>query len=298
MSLGLGLVNKTVSVDYAKLCVFETNLDQASVGVELAQMAIDLHTDLATLLNVAAWLSHDFLSSKARVVESAAGAGAAVTTYTVAPELKETVLFAQKLMASVDEVANKKFLLVNGRLVESSLDSNVVKVFSKAAKQIKILKELWMPAFTKQLIACFLERIRVVSQTTSTLTPNWKFFIDDAKYNKALAKKHLLSEGIATLENQVAAHFNFISSLAGAFAVWGWSNLETHEMTKEDVAETMKLLDFATETCHVATAVRVLEDMPASARCKAASELLGDDSIVLPTSVRKLLQAAKRPASG
>jgi hypothetical protein len=241
-----------------------------------AQIWADVLTKVTSVLSFAAHLTMKQEEEKAlaTVVEEKDG----VSHYTCDPALGGAIDLLQKMFAEVlDDIA-----------------SIGEKAFPFKSK-LEAFWKAWSAQFFGFLSTTISKILRSVSQTTHSMSPNWKYFITDEKYNTTLAKKHLLTDSAkTTLGLQANAHFAFAKSISEAFSKWGVAAPSENQEMAKDFKHSGEVLQFAQETVVVMAAATVLEETPRAKQAPAAAALLQHECAnKLPQSLKKLLQALK-----
>ena len=158
-----------------------------------------------------------------------------------------------------------------------------------------LLKFEWMPAFQHTMLKLFADRGAALVQSTQSSTPNWKYYIDDTKFNRSLAKKQLLVPSVLDqLPALVTAHHEYMTSVSDLITEWGLGEPCSHELFGKLSGESNEVLAYAQETIAVSLAVKVLENVPPSDRPAAAASTLSVLPESFPASVKKALVHAKK----
>lgn len=252
----------------------------------------EAHTRFAKVIGVTAWLVERMSKEKSIVTLSVAGKQN-VVTYTVHPFFKQ--IFGI-LRSEIEQCEHMVESVIQEKAVPDDDDIfGTESLLDPLRERVIGFKEHGFPVVFDVVLSVLCERLRQVTSTTSSLAPNWKFYIDDTRYNKNLAKRHLLIPSCRdVLPEQVNSHFIFVASLAEAFAHWKLPPPAEHEVMQKDMAESSEVLKYGQDTVAVSTSVAVLEQTPASQRAQSAAAILEVVSEQFPGTLRKLLVAAKQ----
>lgn len=163
--------------------------------------------------------------------------------------------------------------------------------FALLAKKLHSFLQTWRARFFDLLAVGLSAKLLHVSQTTHSMSPNWKYFITDTKYTRSLASKHLLTDAAkVTLAAQTNAHHDFVVSISEAFAKWDIPPPCENIHMKKDFLHSADALSFAQDTVMVVAAVSTIEEMKGRSQVAAASALLQrEGSKSLPDTLRKEL---------
>jgi hypothetical protein len=239
-------------------------------------MLINVITIASKLVMLACWLCHRY------VVESQ-------------PVTSTETLEHGVIAYSID--TGLKMAIQEFNDVSESLDASGAfgNVFSRLRQKAFVFVEPWKQAFLFCIAGSLSSRLQHISQTTDSMCPSWKYFIDDTKYTKMLAVKHLLTPTAKfSLGLQANAHFGYVVGVSEVFERWGLDALDSNEICKKDYKHSDEVLKFAQLTVLVVAAVSVLEATSAVKQSSAATVLLDQPLAAnLPLSLKKSLSALK-----
>lgn len=201
-----------------------------------------------------------------------------ITSYKVHPVL---LMATQGLMSMV-------------RHIESECEGMGV-LFERFRKKLQAFYSAWSVCFFSMVAKSLGAKLAQVSQTTHSMSPNWKYFITDAKYTHTLATKFLLTDTAkVSLPAQTNAHHEFMTSVSEAFAAWGIEPPSANAAIKKDFSQSAEALSFAQDTVMVVAAVSILEETKAAQQASAAAALLQcENAKNMPESLRRELTALK-----
>lgn len=181
-----------------------------------------------------------------------------------------------------------------GRRTDTEPTVTVNGLLDDLAARLKSFEDRIVPSIFSAVSDVVVARIRSVSQVTANMTPSWKLFIDDAKVNTTLAKRTLL-QGVAKQQLPVVTEkqYQFMVSVADAFAAWGLPPPTSHEATSKECEHATEILEYGRMTAVVIAGVYIVAELPQAQRPAAAAAFLDNCPDGSPAALKQLLSAAR-----